>query len=533
MELRQYLRVLRKWLWLIVVVTLVAAGASYYTTSQLPRLYQATATVMIGQSFQKSNPSAGDIATGSLLADTYIQLVDTSVVLRGVIQELGLENTMTVGDLRGSVSASAVERTQFIQVRATSSDPNRAARIANAVADQLILLGPASSSTDLEKQREFIRGQIQDLETKIESTENDINTLEESLKTTTSVREATDKRTEIDRLRGQIAQYQQNYTQFVNYLEPSAQNTLSILESAEPANAPFAPNLPLNVGLAAVIGLVLATAVAFLIEYLDDTLKTKEEITRILNASTLGEIGTVRSKADKLVAAAEPRSANAEAYRMLRTNISFSSVDKAIKTILITSASPSEGKSVTAGNLAVTMAQAGYRTVIIDCDLRKPTLQKVFGISNDVGLTNALLSHANLNSFLRPSRVENLRLLTTGQLPPNPSELLGSRSMSDLLVKLQEEFDVVVIDSPPVLAVTDAAILSRVADGVLLVVDCGQTKRESALRAKEALEKAGGRFLGIVLNRIPLNSGYYSYNNKYYSSNEPSSKRSPATTSST
>lgn len=532
MELRQYLKIFKKWLWLILVVTLVAAGASYYTTSQLPRLYQSTATIMIGESFQKNNPTSSDIATGSLLADTYIQLVSTSLVLRGVQQELNLGDALSVNDLRNAVTASAVERTQFLQIRATSSDPRRAARIANAVADQLILVGPASSSDTLEKQREFIRGQITDLEAKIQETENDINTLEESLKTTTSVREAADKRSEIDRLRAQISQYQQNYTQFVNYLAPTAQNTLSILEPAEPAAFPFAPNFGLNVGLAGLIGFVLATAVAFLIEYLDDTLKTKEDVTRVLGASTLGEIGTVRSKSDKLVAASEPRSANAEAYRMLRTNISFSSVDKAIKTILITSASPSEGKSITAGNLAVTMAQAGYRTVIVDCDLRKPTLQKIFGISNDVGLTNALLSHANFNSFLRPSRVENLRVLTTGQLPPNPSELLGSRSMSDLLAVLQNEYDVVVIDSPPVLAVTDAAILSRASDGVLLVVDCGQTKRESAVRAKEALEKAGGRFLGIVLNRIPLNSGYYSYNNKYYSSNEPKSKRSSAATSS-
>lgn len=531
MELRQYLKVLRKWLWLIVVVTLVAGGASYYTTNQLPRLYQSTATIMIGQSFQKNNPSAGDIATGSLLADTYIQLVGTSAVLRGVIQELGLENSVAVSDLRATVSASAVEHTQFIQIRATSSDPKRAARIANAVADQLILLGPASSNNDLEKQRDFIRGQIQDLEGKIQKAETDIADLEESLKNTTSVREVSDKRAEIDRLRGQIAQYQQNYTQFVSYLEPSSQNTLSVLESAEPPLAPFAPNLILNVVLAAVVGLLLATAVAFLIEYLDDTLKSKEEITRILNASTLGEIGTVKNKNDKLVAAAEPRSANAEAYRMLRTNISFSSVDKPIKTILITSASPSEGKSITAANLSVTMAQAGYRTIVVDCDLRKPTQHQIFGISNDVGLTNALLSHANFSSFVRPSRVENLRVLTTGQLPPNPSELLGSRSMSELLGVLQNEFDVVVIDSPPVLAVTDAAILSRVSDGVLLVVDCGQTKRESALRAKEALEKAGGRFLGIVLNRIPLNSGYYSFNNKYYSAGEAKTKRTPATTS--
>lgn len=527
MELRQYLKIFRKWLWLIVLVAAVAAGASYYATSLLPRLYQATATVMVGESFQKANPTTGDIATGSVLAETYVQLVGTSAVLRGVKDQLQLDESIST--LRGLVSATPVERTQFIQVRANSTDPKRAARIANAVADQLILLGPASSNADLGQQREFIRGQISDLESKIEKTEGDIAQIEESLKTTTSVRETNDKRAEIDRLRTQIAQYQQNYTQFVNYLAPSSQNTLSILEPAEAPNAPFAPNLTLNVGLATVIGIILAVAVAFLIEYLDDTLKSKEDITRVLAAPTLGEIGIVRNRNDKLITAIEPRSANAEAYRMLRTNISFSSIDKPIKTILVSSGSPGEGKSITAANLAVTMAQAGYRTVLMDCDLRKPTQQKLFGTSNDMGLTNGLLSHANLNTFLRPVRVENLRLLTTGPLPPNPAELLGSHSMTELFRLLQDDSDVVIVDSPPILAVADAAILSRAADGVLLVVDSGQTKREPAQRAKEALETAGARVLGIVLNRMSVAGGYYSYDNRYYTSaSETKTKRSPA-----
>jgi non-specific protein-tyrosine kinase len=164
----------------------------------------------------------------------------------------------------------------------------------------------------------------------------------------------------------QIAQWQDNYTQFINYLTPTSPNTLTILELAEPPTAPFAPNVGLNVGLAAVIGLLLALGVAFLIEYFDDTLKTKDDITRDLQSSVIGEIGTMRGKNDRLVTVNEPRSANAEAYRILRTNISFSSIDKPIQTILITSASPGEGKSVTAANLAATTAQAGYRTLLLD-----------------------------------------------------------------------------------------------------------------------------------------------------------------------
>ena len=529
MELRQYLAVLRKWLWLIIVAAIVAGGASYYATSLQPNQYQATAKVMVGQSYQSLNPSTMQMATSSALALTYIQLVKTSLVLQGVIDQLGLD--MTISGLRGMVSANQIEGTQIIEVRVTDTNRTRVAGIANAVADQLALLGPATSDSELQKRREFIQAQIDDLERKIQETDVQIQDLEQSLQVTTSVREAADKRAQLDQLRSQITSWQLQYTQYVNYITPQTPNTLSILEPAEPPRGPFAPNMFLNVSLAVVVGMLLAVGVAFLIEYLDDTVKSKEDITRVLTLSTLGEIGTLRgSKGDRLVTANEPRSGNAEAYRILRTNISFSAVDKPLHSILLTSASPSEGKSVTAANLAVTMAQAGYRTILIDCDLRKPSQQKLFGVSNDTGLTNCLLSHANLSNFVRPTRVDNLRLLTTGPTPPNPAELLGSRSMHDVLETLTNDCDILIVDSPPVLAVADASILSRSIDGVLLVVDSGQTRRDSILRAKEALEQTGARVLGVVLNRVSRGHSYYSYSYKYYYGKGESKKNRPGTT---
>lgn len=532
MELRQYLSIFRKWLWLILLVALVAAGGSYFATSQQNKLYQATAKIMVGQSYQSLNPNSGDIATASLLADTYIQLIKTSAVLQGVKNELNLPNS--VADLRNTVSGTTIQQTQFIEVRAVDTDPQRAAQIANAVADQLILLGPATSNTEIAKQREFVQSQIEELQKKIQDAEDQISQIDASIKTTTSVREVSDKRAQIDQLRNQVSQYQQNYTQFINYLAPNAKNTLSVLEPAEAPSAPFAPNLALNVGLATAVGVILALGVAFLIEYFDDTLKTKEDISRVLQTSTLGEIGALRGRSDKLVTANEPRSAIAEAYRMLRTNISFSSVDRAINNVLVTSASPSEGKSVTCANLAITMAQAGYRTLLLDCDLRKPTQHQIFNVSNDIGLTNCLLSHATWNSYVRPTKIENLRLLTTGPLPPNPAEILGSKSMASLLASLQADADVIVVDSPPVLAVADAAILSRMTDGVLVVVDSGQTRRDSARRAMEALHQAGGRMLGVVLNRAPASGVSYAYNTKYHTAKgDKSQGRSTTAPSST
>lgn len=515
MELRHYLRILRKWLWLIVLAGILAGAASFYATSQLPNQYQATAKIMVGESFQSLNPTTGQMATSSALAQTYIQLVKTSLVLQAVIDELGLNISPVT--LREMVNASQIEGTQIIQVRATDTNRTRVATIANSVANQLSLLGPATSDAELNKRREFVQTQIDDLETKIREAALQIQELENSLKTTTGIREAADKRAQLDQLRAQVASWQQQYTQYVNFITPQTPNKLSILEQAEEPAAPYAPNMVLNVTLAVVVGILLAIAVAFLIEYLDDTLKSKDDVSRVLSLSTIGEIGSLRgNKGDKLVTANEPRSANAEAYRILRTNISFSAVDKPLRSIMVTSASPSEGKSVTAANLAVTMAQAGYRTILVDCDLRKPSQQKIFNISNDTGLTNCLLSHANLQNFVRPTRVENLRILTTGPLPPNPAELLGSRSMNDLLAALQGDSDVLIVDCPPVLAVADASILSRVIDGVLLIIDSGQTRRESAARAKETLTQAGARVLGVVINRVSRGNSYYAYNNKYY-----------------
>ncbi len=533
MELRQYLSILKKWLWLIVLVATVAGGASYYATSLQRPQYQAAAKIMIGQSFNDINPNTGEMATASMLAETYIQLIKTSNVLQGVIDELGI--TMSVPDMRGRVSAASIARTQIVELRATDTDPRRAAQIANALANQLALQGPASSDLEIAKQREFVNQQIEELQGKIVSGQADIALLEESLKNTTSAREISDRRNEIERLRVQVSQWQEQYTSFGNFLAPnSAPNTISLLEPAEAPGAPFSPNMGLNVGLAVAIGILLAVAVAFLTEYLDDTFKSADDVTRNLELSTLGEIGTLRAvKGDKLIPAIEPRSAGAEAYRVLRTNISFSSVDTAIKTILVTSPSPSEGKSITAANLAVVMAQAGYNTILLDCDLRKPAQHKVFNVTNEVGLTNGLLAAANAHHFIRPTRVENLRLMTTGPMPPNPAELLGSKSMATLLDLLAHESDIIIIDSPPVLAVADAAILSRAADGSLLVIDSGHTRREAAQRAKETLEKAGARVLGVVLNRIGGGRGY-TYNYKYNAAEQKNAPtRTPITSSTT
>lgn len=209
-----------------------------------------------------------------------------------------------------------------------------------------------------------------------------------------------------------------------------------------------------------------------------------------------------------------PRSPIAESYRTLRTNIQFSSFDKKIQTMIITSSGPSEGKSTTSSNLAVTMAENGNKTILIDCDQRKPKLHKVFLTSNGKGLSDLLVGNSVFEEAVQKTEIENLDLLTSGTKPPNPSELLASIKMKNFVENLREKYDCIIIDTPPVIAVTDAQIVSRYADGCLLVVASAQAEREAVMKAKELLEKVDAKIIGVVLNKLDIQEK--SYYGQYY-----------------
>ena len=215
----------------------------------------------------------------------------------------------------------------------------------------------------------------------------------------------------------------------------------------------------------------------------------------------------------------DPKSHVAEAYRMLRTNIMFSSVDKKIKTIVVTSAGPSEGKSTVAANFGITLAHADSKVLIIDCDLRKPTIHKKFGLSNRVGLTNILAQKLDFRKNMQNvAQIPNLYFITSGPLPPNPSELVGSEKMRNLMWEIYEEFDYIIFDTPPVGVVTDAAQLSSFMDGVILVLESGNVEIEAAQRAKALLSNVKANILGVVLNKIEAKANdYYKY---YYTDEE-------------
>jgi len=213
-----------------------------------------------------------------------------------------------------------------------------------------------------------------------------------------------------------------------------------------------------------------------------------------------------------LITLTDPQSPISEAYRTLRTNLSFYSLDKPLQTLVVTSSAVSEDNGESVANLAVTMAQSGRNTLLIDCDLRRPVLHEFFGLSNDDGLTNMILNDAE-KPPLQQTAVENLSLLASGPKPPNPADMLGSKKVDQLIINMTEQFDFVLFNAPPVVAVTDATILGAKVDGVLLVITAGKTRRDHAEKAKEMLEKAHVRVVGVALTNAPKDSSLGDYYN--------------------
>jgi non-specific protein-tyrosine kinase len=288
--------------------------------------------------------------------------------------------------------------------------------------------------------------------------------------------------------------------------------------------------------LAALIGLIFGVGMVIVIELLDDTL-SPDAVSRQLGLPVLGVVARHQTINGKPIVAAEPRSPVAEAFRSLRTNIQFASVDRPLHTLLVTSPSPEDGKSTVAANLGVSLAQSGRRVTVVDADLRRPQIHKKFGLSNRTGITSVFVQpHPKLNGTVQDTEIANLTALTSGSLPPNPAELLGSEKMFDILGLIGEEADLIVIDSPPVMAVTDAAVLAPRVDGVLLVVKPGATKLAACKQAVDQLQRVGANILGVILNDVEVNrsrykyayyKGYYYTYHRYYSSD---SETAPANT---
>ena len=330
----------------------------------------------------------------------------------------------------------------------------------------------------------------------------------------------------VTRLQSTLELYQQIYVNLITSREQirlaRLQNTPNVvqIEMATVPTAPVRPQPINNTLLAGAVGAMLLAGVAFLIEYLDDTLRTPDDVERVLGLPVIGYIAEMQSPKNQeeyLYVTRQPRSPVSEAFRSLRVNLEYAGVDKPLRTILVTSPGPGEGKTTVSANLTAIIAQAGKSTLLLDADMRRPRVHKVLGINNRIGLSDLFRERLNIQAVRNNwNGTKEMTVITSGNLPPNPAELLSSERMDFIIGELSSLVDVVVIDSPPTV-VTDAQVMAPKVDGILLVIQPGHTRADAALATREQFERAGGRLLGVVFNRIPRNRNHYYGGYRYYS----------------
>jgi len=513
MELKVYLRPVLKWWWLLALATLLAASASYLVARRQPPVYQSRTTLVAGSAIFASNPNSGELFLNQQLASFYAELALRDPVRNATIDALGLS-------FLPPYTARPLPNSQFIEIVVTDTNPQRAQAVARELADQLIKQTPANDDDDQERQS-FIESQLRTLEARITEIQSELIEKQKELATLTSAREISVTENEIASLERSLSDYRSDYSSLLDNSTRGAVNTLSILESANLPRQPVGPSSMTMVILSAAVAFSIAAAAAYILEYLDDTLKLPEDITRLVDLPVIGYISDVE-KEDYLGAyvTKHPRSAVAEAFRALRTDLEFSGVDEPLGTLLVTSPDMAAGKTSIAINLAVVLAQSGKRVVLIDGDLRKPSIHRSLGLSNHRGLADVFRGNLDVHQVVTNWKDGNLSILTSGGQPPNPTELLGSKKMDQILESVKEQADIVVIDGPP-FVVSDATILATKVDGVLLVYRYGHTRRNVAINTAKQLRRVGARTLGVVLNRIPrareeLFGMYNYYYREYY-----------------
>ena len=539
MELQEYIRIFRKWLWLILVAAFVGGGIGFVVAARRPPEYTALTVISIGRVIDQQNVTSGDIRLGIDLAPIYEQLLNTRILLQAVIDRLGLQ--MGTSTLSNITKTDVPAGTQFLNIQVTYTDPVLAASIANALAQELIQSSPTNLAPEQQQQVDVANQQISDLTKQIADERTSVAQYDAQL----AVAKDASEIARITQLRSglidQINQATASIAQFQSTISTIQQGTNSLI-IIEPAIVPTSPSGTgvLNTTLlAAMVAVALIVGAILLIEYLDDRIKSPEIAVQTLAMPVLGAIPQFAKRdasyPERLITKLKSMSPEAEAYRRLRTNLMFTSTNGNGKkpVIVITSPGPTEGKSVTTANLAVTMALAGMQVLLVDADLRRPKLHDIFGLKNDIGLTTLLLAeggskgddsegqaHKSLRECLQETEIPKLRVITTGFVPSNPTEVLGSALMQRWISTFRSanNVDVVIIDTPPALLFTDSSIIASVAEAdVVLVIDGRRTRRGAALQIKEQFEQLGIKMKGTVINRLDPSeqSGRYSYGYGY------------------
>jgi capsular exopolysaccharide synthesis family protein len=486
--LRSYTRLVRRRKWWIGGLTLLGLAAGIGLPLTQAQQYTATAQVLV--------QSAGPIALGQAQqqvsateVQTMLQLVTGASVKQAVRGKLGSTPP---------VQATQVAQTNIIAITAIAAAPGAAARVANVYANEFVLSEQTAAIRSATSSESAMRAEIA-----------------ADAKEIKRLRAGHHSVPQVNAVVNQEAVLQVQLSQ----LELSGASQAAPLTVVTPAVAPSSPSSPKpksDALLGLLVGLILGLAVAFLRDSLDDAVSAKETAEQLTNAPMLAAVPMVTSwrKRDRplVVALARPSSPATEAFRSLRTSLQFARAEHELRTILVTSPQASEGKTSTLANLGAVFAQTGQNVLMVSCDLRKPRLGQFFGIDESAGLTTAILGEESVENLIcRAPGAENLWLLPSGPTPPNPAELLNGARSQEIFAGLRSRFDLILIDSPPILPVTDAAVLAKDADATLLVVAAFRTKSGDLLRASEKLAQVNARVVGVVLNEATRQAaGYYS-----------------------
>lgn len=491
LELRDYLSILRRRRWIVLGVTLAVVVLAVIATLMQAPAYRATARVLVQPRSSDTlfNQTDTAIADQARAIQTEIQVVESRPVQQAAQTKIGTFE---------KISAVAVGQTNVIGISATNRKPARAAEIANAYAEAYINVRRQQNVDDLLAAVAQIQQKITDLDKQIAASDPKDVTRRKALEDQQNAFKAKLDETQV------AASLQSGGVRLVN--------------AASVPSAPYSPAPLRNAILALFLGGVIGTAVAFGFEYFDDSIKSSADLSRAVGnrVPIRGLIPSVpgwRNPDDAIiVSVADPTAPASEAYRALRTSIQFLHLDKPGRVIQVTSASEGDGKTTTLANLGVTLANADQKVMLVCADLRRPRLHEFFGLQNTAGFTSVVFGDVPLfDALQRVKRVPNLYLLSSGPLAPNPSEVLNSQRARELLDALSAQFDYVLVDCPPILPVTDAAVLSPYVDATIVVAKAGSTTRNEMARAVELLQQVDAPISGLVLNGVTEVGTYKHY----------------------
>ena len=492
----------RKTLVLALIVGLV--GAALLLSAMQTPVYQAEAQILLEPGRAESpfeSDRAPTPANSDVLIDTEIEVLKSRPVRAAVAEKIGAVP---------EVSAHRVAKTLIVSVRAESTDPDRAATVANEYAKTYISIRRAQETEDVVGTGAQVAAKVADFQSQLDQLDRRIQDAQPAQRAgLTAEREA-------------LVRQQALFKQRLDELQVEATLKSGGAQLVAPASVPSSPVRPTpvrNAVLALIVGAMVGLGLASLLEYLDDRIQSKDDMAGAVGTlPILGLIPLVPSWAAgrqslQLASGSDDRAPAAEAYRGLRTSIQMLGVERPLSTVQFTSPGAAEGKTTTLCNLAAVLADAGRRVVIVDCDLRRPRVHDAFSLPNDLGFTSVIAGQVPLQEAIRSVTDQpGLSVLTAGPIPPNPSELLGSQKTSELLFRLQSDFDVVLVDSPPVLPVTDATVLSTWVDATVMIAAAGVTTRKQLRTAIDLLRQAEAPLAGLVLNRAGAEERYgYAY----------------------